>query len=182
MATEGTAEAVKTGSKCMEWIKKLVKAFKRAQDLFHRISGIFNRVKDVLRRGAERLPGPLRRVGGMLEPKDAKSFADKVREGRPDRRTWSQVVSSEHSIGENLRDAGRAFADDARREFGEKFGEELGGELKRAAKKETAKEVLKHLGEGLDGDDDDESPEKETAARQPLFDNQGARRISGSIE
>jgi hypothetical protein len=138
-------------------------------------------VRDVLRRGAERLPGPLRRVGGMLEPKDAKSFADKVREGRPDRRTWGQVVSSEHSIGENLRDAGREFADDARREFGDKFGDKFGEELKEAAKKEAGKEVLKHVGEGLDGDDDDESPE-ETAARQSVFDNQGARRISGSIE
>ncbi|SEB40226.1 hypothetical protein SAMN04489727_1420 [Amycolatopsis tolypomycina] len=181
MATEGTAEAVKTGSKCMEWIKKLVRVFKKAQDLFHRISEIFGRVRDALRRGAERLPGPLRRVGGLLETKDAKSFADKVREARPDRRTWRQVVSSEHSIGENLRNAGREFAADARREFGEKFGEEFGGELKSAAKKETVKEVLKHLAEGLD-DDEEEPTEKETAAGAPLFGNQGAQRISGSIE
>ncbi|MEV6827523.1 hypothetical protein [Amycolatopsis sp. NPDC051102] len=182
MATEGTAEAVKTGSKCMEWIKKLVKAFKKAQDLFHRITGIFGRVRDVLRRGAERLPGPLRRVGGLLESKDAKSFADKVREGRPNRRTWGQVVSSEHSIGDNLRDVGREFAADARREFGDKFGPEFGEELAKAVKKEAGKEVLKHVAEGWDGDDDDEPPEKETAAAAPLFDNQGARRISGSIE
>lgn len=128
------------------------------------------------------MPGPLRRVGGMLESKDAKSFADKVREGRPDRRTWGQVVSSEHSIGENLRDAGRAFSDDAKRELGEKFGDEFGKELKGAAKKETLKEVLKHLAEGVSGDDEDEPPEKQTAAQQPVFDNQGARRISGSIE
>ncbi|WP_328446771.1 WXG100 family type VII secretion target [Amycolatopsis sp. NBC_00438] len=184
MATEGTAEAVKTGSKCMEWIKKLVKAFKKAQELFHRISGIFNRVKDVLRRGADRLPGPLRRVGGMLESKDAQSFADKVRKARPTRQKWGQVVSSEHSIGENLRDAGREFTNDARREFSEKFGEKFGEELKNATKEEAGKEVLKHLAEGLDGDDDDdvESPDEQSAARQPVFDHQGGRRISGSIE
>ncbi|EOD66834.1 WXG100 family type VII secretion target [Amycolatopsis vancoresmycina] len=174
MATEGTAEAVKTGSRCMQWIQKLVRAFRRAQALFHRIGEVFNRVRDVLRRGAERLPGPLRRVGGVLEAKDAKSFADKVRDARPDRRTWGQVVSSEHSIGENLRDAGREFANDARRELSEKFG----AELKHATLKEAGKEVLKHLAEAADGDDD-EPPETDAA---PLFDNRGAQRISGSLE
>jgi hypothetical protein len=79
MAGEGTAEAVKTGSKCMEWIKKLVKAFKKAQELFHRLSDIFGRVKGALKRGAESLPGPLKKAGDLIP---SKSFGDKVKEAR----------------------------------------------------------------------------------------------------
>lgn len=187
MATEGTAEAVKTGSKCMEWIKKLLKAFKKAQELFHRISDIFRRVKGALKRGAESLPGPLKKVGGLIkdEPRDTRTFLEKVRDERPDRKQWKDIVSSDKSIGENLKDIGEEFRNDVREEFGEKFGEDFGKDLKEDAKKEWRKESRKKKAEGLDewaGEDEDESSDKETTVQPPVFDSPGARRISGSIE
>ncbi len=187
MATEGTAEAVKTGSKCMEWIKKLLKAFKKAQELFHRISDIFRRVKGALKRGAENLPGPLKKVGGLIknEPRDTRTFLDKVREERPDRKKWKDIVSSDKSIGENLKDVGKEFGNDARKEFGEKFGENFGKEVWDDAKKEWRKESRKKKAEGLDdlaSGDDDESTEKQTTVQPPVFEQPGSQRISGSIE
>lgn len=189
MATEGTAEAVKTGSKCMEWIKKLLKAFKKAQELFHRISDIFRRVKGALKRGAESLPGPLKKVGGLIkdEPRDTRTFLEKVRDERPDRKQWKDIVSSDKSIGENLKDIGEEFRNDVREEFGEKFGEDFGKDLKEDAKKEWRKESRKKKAEGLDewageDEDEDESSDKETTVQPPVFDHPGARRISGSIE
>ncbi|WIV59617.1 WXG100 family type VII secretion target [Amycolatopsis nalaikhensis] len=187
MATEGTAEAVKTGSKCMEWIKKLLTAFKKAQELFHRISDIFRRVKGALKRGAESLPGPLKKVGGLIkdEPRDTRTFLEKVRDERPDRKQWKDIVSSDKSIGENLKDIGEEFRNDVREEFGEKFGEDFGKDLKEDAKKEWRKESRKKKAEGLDewaGEDEDESSDKETTVQPPVFDSPGARRISGSIE
>lgn len=189
MATEGTAEAVKTGSKCMEWIKKLLKAFKKAQELFHRISDIFRRVKGALKRGAESLPGPLKKVGGLIkdEPRDTRTFLEKVRDERPDRKQWKDIVSSDKSIGENLKDIGEEFRNDVREEFGEKFGEDFGKDLKEDAKKEWRKESRKKKAEGLDewageDEDEDESSDKETTVQPPVFDSPGARRISGSIE
>ncbi|HEY3464129.1 MAG TPA: hypothetical protein VGL47_03305 [Amycolatopsis sp.] len=187
MATEGTAEAVKTGSKCMEWIKKLLKAFKKAQELFHRISDIFRRVKGALKRGAESLPGPLKKVGGLIknEPRDTRTFLEKVRDERPDRKQWKDIVSSDKSIGENLKDIGEEFRNDVREEFGEKFGEDFGKDLKEDAKKEWRKESRKKKAEGLDewaGEDEDELSDQETTVQPPVFDSPGARRISGSIE
>lgn len=189
MATEGTAEAVKTGSKCMEWIKKLLKAFKKAQELFHRISDIFRRVKGALKRGAESLPGPLKKVGGLIkdEPRDTRTFLEKVRDERPDRKQWKDIVSSDKSIGENLKDIGEEFRNDVREEFGEKFGEDFGKDLTEDAKKEWRKESRKKKAEGLDewageDEDEDESSDKETTVQPPVFDSPGARRISGSIE
>lgn len=187
MATEGTAEAVKTGSKCMEWIKKLVKAFNRAQELFHRITDVFSRVKGALKRGAEKLPGPLKKVGGLIknEPRDTRTFLEKVRDERPDRKQWKKVVSVDQSLGENLKDAGKEFVSDVRKEFGEKFGENFGKELKEDAKEEWGKESRKKKAEGLDdwaGGDDDEPPEKETTGPPPVFEQPGTQRISGSIE
>ncbi|MGK3200020.1 WXG100 family type VII secretion target [Amycolatopsis sp. MEPSY49] len=187
MATEGTAEAVKTGSKCMEWIKKLLKAFKKAQELFHRISDIFRRVKGVLKRGAENLPGPLKKVGGLIknEPRDTRTFLDKVREERPDRKKWKDIVSSDKSIGENLKDVGKEFGNDARKEFGEKFGENFRKDLWDDAKEEWGKESRKKKAEGIDdwrSGEDDESTEKQTTAQPPVFEQPGSQRISGSIE
>ncbi|WP_410587487.1 WXG100 family type VII secretion target [Amycolatopsis sp. lyj-23] len=182
MATEGTAEAVKTGSKCMEWIKKLVRAFKKAQELFHRISDIFGRVKGALKRGAESLPGPLKKVGKLIkdEPRDTRTFLEKVRDERPVRKKLRDTVSSDKSLGENLKDVGAEIRKDARTEFGEKFGEDFGKELWDDAKKEWRKESRKKRAEGIDdraGGDDDEP-----ADRPPVFEQPGSQRISGSIE
>ncbi|MEU4518447.1 hypothetical protein AB0F52_06960 [Amycolatopsis sp. NPDC024027] len=187
MATEGTAEAVKTGSKCMEWIKKLLKAFKKAQELFHRISDIFRRVKGALKRGAESLPGPLKKVGKLIrdEPRDTRTFLEKVKDERPDRKRWKKIVSADKPLGENLENVGKEFRGDVRKEFGEKFGEDFGKEVWDDAKKEWRKESRKKKAEGLDdwadGEDDD-APEKETTVQPPVFEQPGTQRISGSIE
>ncbi|WIX86790.1 hypothetical protein [Amycolatopsis sp. DG1A-15b] len=186
MATEGTAEAVKTGGKCMKWIKKLLKAFKKAQELFHRISDIFRRVKGALKRGAESLPGPLKKVGGLIkdEPRDTRTFLDKVRAERPDRKKWTDIVSSDKPLGENLENVGKEFRSDVRKEFGEKFGENFGKEVWDDAKKEWRKESRKKKAEGLDdwaSGDDDEGSKKETTG-PPVFEQPGTQRISGSIE
>jgi hypothetical protein len=188
MATEGTAEAVETGSKCMEWIKKLLKAFKKAQELFHRIGDIFRRVKGALKRGAENLPGPLKKVGGLIknEPRDTRTFLEKVRDERPERQKWKDVVSSDKTLGENLENAGKEFRSDVRKEFSEKFGDGFGKDVWDDAKKEWRKESRKKKAEGLDdwlgGDDDDAPEKKETTDRPPVFEQPGTQRISGSIE
>ncbi|WP_410562907.1 WXG100 family type VII secretion target [Amycolatopsis sp. cmx-4-61] len=186
MATEGTAEAVKTGSKCMEWIKKLVRAFKKAQELFHRITDIFGRVKGALKRGAESLPGPLKKVGKLIkdEPRDTRTFLEKVRDERPVRKKLRDTVSSDKSLGENLKDVGTEIRKDARKEFGEKFGEDFGKELWDDAKKEWRKESRKKKAEGVDdwlGGDDGEAPDEESGP-PPVFEQPGTQRISGSIE
>jgi hypothetical protein len=187
MATEGTAEAVKTGSKCMEWIKKLLKAFKKAQELFHRISDIFRRVKGALKRGAESLPGSLKKVGKLIkdEPRDTRTFLEKVKDERPDRKRWKEIVSADKPLGENLENVGKEFRGDVRKEFGEKFGEDFGKDVRDDAKKEWRKESRKKKAEGLDdwaGGDDDDAPEKETTVQPPVFEQPGTHRISGSIE
>ncbi|MEU4248524.1 hypothetical protein AB0F15_14070 [Amycolatopsis sp. NPDC026612] len=186
MATGGTAEAVKTGSKCMEWIKKLLKAFKKAQELFHRIGDIFRRVKGALKRGAERLPGPLKKVGGLIknEPRDTRTFLEKVKDERPDRKRWKKIVSADKPLGENLENVGKEFRGDVRKEFGEKFGENFGKEVRDDAKKEWRKESRKKQAEGVDdwADGGDDAPEKETTVQPPVFEQPGTQRISGSIE
>ncbi|MDX3194183.1 hypothetical protein PV458_37805 [Streptomyces sp. MN03-5084-2B] len=183
MAGEGTAEAVKTGSKCMGWIKKLLKAFKKAQELFHRIGDIFRRVKGALKRGAENLPGPLKKVGGLIknEPRDTRTFLEKVRDERPVREKLRDTVSSDKSLGENLKDLGTEIRKDTRKEFGEKFGEDFRKDLWDDAKKEWRKESRKKKAEGFDdwvGGDDEDEP----ADRPPVFEQPGSQRISGSIE
>lgn len=186
MATEGTAEAVKTGSRCMEWIKKLLKAFKKAQELFHRIGDIFRRVKGALKRGAENLPGPLKKVGGLIkdEPRDTRTFLEKVRDERPARNKWKDIVSSDKPLGENLENVGREFRNDARKEFGDKFGEDFGKDLWDDAKKEWRKESRKKRAEGVDdwAGGDDDSAEEQPAVQPPVFGQPGSQRISGSIE
>ncbi len=186
MATEGTAEAVKTGGKCMQWIKKLLKAFKKAQELFHRIGDIFRRVKGALKRGAENLPGPLKKVGGLIknEPRDTRTFLEKVRAERPKRQKWTDIVSSDKPLGENLKNVGKEIRSDVRKEFGEKFGENFGKEVWDDAKKEWRKESRKKQAEGVDdwAGGDDEGAEKETTGEPPVFEQPGTRRISGSIE
>lgn len=205
IAAEGTPKAISYARRCLDWIKKLTKAFDKAKGLFKRLTDGFDKIKDAL------TPKALKKfTGGGKSAADSagesSTFASKVAEARKDLPESRKHIlgledtAKSKSLTENLSQVKENMVSRLKDGYGEDFQANLTKEKRKLIGKkidETAGDVLGEDEEppsrkaatpaGVMGPysaagapQNSAEPEKGTA-EPPIFDQQGGQRISGSL-
>ncbi|MEV6906318.1 hypothetical protein [Amycolatopsis sp. NPDC051071] len=198
IAAEGTPKAISYAHKCLDWIKKLTKAFDKAKGLFKRLTDGFEKIKDAL------TPKALKKfTGGGKKAADGGTFASRVTDARNDLPESRKHIfglegtAKDKSLSENLNQVKENLVTRGKDKYGEDFRENLTKEKRKAIGKKVDEKVGDLFGE------DEEPPSRkapspagfvgpysaagapqstpESEGEPPIFDQQGGQRISGSL-
>ncbi|WP_244162612.1 hypothetical protein [Amycolatopsis regifaucium] len=205
IAAEGTPKAISYARRCLDWIKKLTKAFDKAKGLFKRLTDGFDKIKDAL------TPKALKKfTGGGKNAVDGAgettTFASKVAEARkdlPDSRKHIfglENTTKDKSLTENLSQVKENLTDRLKDRYGEDFQSNLTKEKRKFIGKKIDETTGDVLGEdeeppsrkapssagvmgpySANGAPQTSAEREDEPAEAPIFDQHGGQRISGSL-